>query len=306
LIVVMVLRSIPAASPRLLDAGLLYCAVTWGATFFIVKEALSGIHPVAMVAYRFLAAALILAPGLIWVKPARGWHFLEGAGLSVLLAALYLSQTLGLRYTSAANSGFITGLFIFFVPVLSLLLGLQRVSRFQWGCVCLAGAGLWLVTGGLEGLNQGDALTLVSALAYAGHLLAMDFSMKRGANALVLSFQQFWMTGVFSLVVMFLAGIPPGPVSPAAWKAVIFLAALPTCSAFLVQSVCQRRVPPLKVSLIFSLEPAFAALFAWTLGGEIFRPWALAGGSLILAAMLAHEWGRFRFRGTPEPSPGTP
>lgn len=271
-----------------LDAGLVYCAAVWGATFFIVKDALAGVDPVAMVAHRFLLAALLLAPWAL-VRPARAKHLKESFLLAVLLFALYATQTVGLAYTSAANSGFITGLFVLFVPLFLLVFFGRRPTAVHWASSGLAVAGLWLLTGGVGAVNKGDVITLVAAATYAGHLLATDKYVRGDADSVVLAFHQFWMTGLLALLWCAASGRPLGVSTAGAARAISFLAVVPTLTAFFIQMYAQRFVPPVKVSLIFSLEPVFAALFAWTLGGETFRPAAALGGGLIVAAMMAGE-----------------
>lgn len=267
----------------LAELGLLYCAAVWGATFYMVKDALAAVDPVTLVAYRFLIAAAVLLP---W---ARRKHLKESAILSVILVLLYISQTIGLRYTTASNSGFITGLFVIFVPLFLLVFFRKPPTPVQWAASLVALAGLWLLTGGAGSFNKGDAMTLIAALTYAGHLLATDVYVKADADPLVLAFHQFWMTGLFSLAAAGGAGASFAVAGLKGWAVIVFLALVPTASAFYVQMLAQRKTSPLKVSLLFSLEPVFAAVFAWTLGGEPFVASKAAGGLLIVAAMIAGE-----------------
>jgi drug/metabolite transporter (DMT)-like permease len=213
----------------------------------------------------------------------------EAAVLAAFLSALYLSQTVGLRFTTAANSGFITGLFVVFVPIFLLLFFRRPPTPVQWGSSLLAAGGLWLLTGGVSRANRGDLLTLVSAVTYAAHLLATDKFVRAEADAILLAFHQFWMTGLLSLGVALAAGAPLAVGTPRAGGTIVFLAVFPTLSAFYIQMVAQKRTSPVKVSLIFSLEPVFAALFAWTAGGEAFVPARAMGGGLIVASMMAGE-----------------
>lgn len=251
----------------------------------MVKDALGAVDPTALVAYRFLLAALVLLP---WALRKRNpWRLLKkSAILSVILATLYLSQTIGLRHTSAANSGFITGLFVIFVPALLLVFFKKPPTPAQWAAALLALAGLWLVTGGAGSFNKGDGLTIFCAAAYAAHLLATDVYVRGDADTVLLAFHQFWMTGVLSLLAAAVLRAPLGVATPKAGVVIVFLALVPTLSAFYVQMLAQRVVAPVKVSLILTLEPVFAALFAWTLGGEAFRPGCAAGGALIVLAMM--------------------
>ena len=272
--------------------GLVYCAAVWGATFYMVKDALAGVDPVALVGYRFILSAALLGPWVLRRSGRGGWDralLQDGALLAGLLLALYVSQTIGLRWTSASNSGFITGPFVLFVPVLMLLFRAEAPTLSQKAAVGLSVGGLWLLTGGLRGINKGDALTLVSALTYAGHLLMTDRCMQAKHDTLWLAFHQFWMTGAVALLACGAAGLPLTVQGRGTAGVIAFLAVVPTLSAFFLQMNAQKHVAPMRVSLIFSLEPVFAALFAWTLGGELFRPIGAAGGALIVAAMAVSE-----------------
>lgn len=270
------------------DFGLFYCAAVWGATFFMVKGALDAVSPETLVGYRFLVSAALLVP---WVLQRRrkSAHMKESAVLALLLYALYISQTIGLKYTTASNSGFITGLFVIFVPLFLLLFFRNPPTPVQWAASGLALVGLWLLTGGIRSLNKGDTMTLIAAMTYAGHLLATDTYVRADADTVLLSFHQFWMTGVLSLLTAAGDGASFRVGTSAAWETIVFLAVFPTLSAFFIQMIAQKKTSPVKVALIFSLEPVFAALFAWTLGGEKFVPARAAGGGLIVAAMVAGE-----------------
>ncbi|HEX4048239.1 MAG TPA: DMT family transporter, partial [Elusimicrobiota bacterium] len=144
-------------SPSWPELGLVYCAAVWGATFFMVKDALAGVDPVALVAHRFLLSALLLAPWAL-TRPTRFKHLKESALLAVLLFLLYVSQTIGLGYTTASNSGFITGLFVICVPLFLLLFFGRPPTAVQWGSSLLALGGLWLLTGGIKSANFGDGI----------------------------------------------------------------------------------------------------------------------------------------------------
>ncbi len=272
------------------DLGLVYCAAVWGATFFMVKDALAGVDPVAMVALRFGLSACLLAPFAL-TRPSRAKHLKESFLLAALLFLLYTSQNVGLGYTSAQNSGFITGLVVVFVPLVLLAFLGRPPTKVQWASSGLALAGLWLLTGGIGAANFGDAITLIAAAAYAAHLLATDKYVRADADCLVLAFHQFWMTGAMAAVYAASTG-RTFAFSPRAAGTIAFLAVVPTVSAFFIQMRAQKTVAPVKVSLIFSLEPVFAAVFAWTLGGEPFAPARAAGGALIVAAMMADGLSR--------------
>jgi len=277
------------------DAGLFYCAAIWGSTFIVVKDALAGVHPVAMVAIRFGIAALLLLP---WALRRHKFtaHLKEGLILSIFLTALYVTQTYGLVFTSAANSGFITGLFIIFIPGFMFLLRRQRSNWLEAVSAGLAVYGLWLLTGGAGGFNKGDALTLVAAVTYAAHVAFTDKYIKAGVDMLMLAFHQFWCVALASFALAAVMGCPLAVAGPKLWGIIILLAVFPTLTAYFIQMHAQKESEPFKVGLIFTLEPVFAAAFAWTLGGEEFFWVKAAGGSLIVSGMILGEVAAFKLR----------
>ncbi len=268
------------------DLGLFYSAAIWGSTFFIVKDALNDIDPVILVGYRFLMAGLIL---LAYLR-ISGRPIFKGLGqatvLAVILWLLYIPQTIGLKYTTASNSGFITGLFVAFVPIFMLTIFRRKPTVAEVVASIVSLGGLWILTGGLQDINVGDSLTLIAAMTYALHVLYADKYVRSGIDPYTICTQQFLLVGLFSLVTGLVMGLPFAIESAGAGRTVIFLALLPTLSAFVIQMVAQRITAPLKVSLIFALEPVFAAMFAWTLGGEKFVTHRAAGGALIFLALV--------------------
>jgi drug/metabolite transporter (DMT)-like permease len=114
----------------------------------------------------------------------------------------------------------------------------------------------------------------------------------------VIAFQQFLFVGLASVVLGGVLQLPFGIGSSTTVWVVVFLALFPTFSAFVIQMVAQKIVAAVRVSLIFALEPVFAALFAWTVGGEIFAPGRAVGGLLIVAAMVVSAIPENRFKFT--------
>ncbi len=268
------------------DTGLFYAAAVWGSTFFIVKNALEGIDPVVMVAFRFLLAGIILLVYLIYKKKNVFAHLKTAFFLSVLLCLLYIPQTVGLKYTTASNSGFITGLFVAFIPIFLRTIFKVKPNKMEITASIISLLGLWILTGGMKDINFGDSLTLLAAVTYALHVLYSDKFMKEGLDPVIISCQQFLLVGILSLLYALFFNLPMHITTSYAWKATIFLALFPTLSAFLIQMFAQKIRSPLRVSLIFALEPVFAALFAWTLGGETIITHRAVGGCLIFAALI--------------------
>jgi len=268
------------------DLGLFYAAAVWGATFFMVKGALADVDPIVMVGYRFTLAGLILL-GYLQIKKQS---IFEGLGkamiLGLLLWFLYVPQTIGLKYTTASNSGFITGLFVAFIPVFLRTIFKRKPTLMEVLASAVSVVGLWVLTGGMSDINIGDILTLAAAMTYALHVLYADKYLKAGMNPLVLACQQFLIVGLLSLLTALVIDLPFTIGSYSAGWVILFLALFPSLTAFVIQMMAQKIRPPLRVSLIFALEPVFAAAFAWTLGNESFVTHRAIGGLLIFAALI--------------------
>ncbi len=271
---------------HLANLGLFYSAAIWGSTFFVVKSSLASIHPVILVGYRFTLAAIILGGLLIYLKKPLFANIRKGFLLGIFIWLLYITQTIGLGITTASNSGFITGMFVVFVPVFSLLIFKKKPSSTGIIASLVSLSGLWFLTGGLENINNGDLLTIIAAMAYAVHILFADGYVKSGIDPYVLSFQQFFFVGTASLATGLIFDIPFSMTSSKTAWIILFLTLFPTISAFVIQVIAQKFTAPIKVSLIFAFEPVFAAIFAWTLGNELFVAFRALGGLLIFLALV--------------------
>lgn len=270
----------------LAEFGLIYAAAVWGTTFVVVKDALEFIHPLTLVAWRFLLAGALMAVGLLIKRKSLRVNWRPGIMLGIILWIIFAAQTVGLQVTTATNSAFITGMFVAFVPLFEWLFLRQRPGLTKLAAVLLCIAGLWLLTGGIRNANSGDLLTLITAAACAAHIFAADRYMKGEHDPYVLSMQQFLTVGFLSLFATAIIGAPPLPTHTEPLLAIVFLALAPTLSAFVIQLVAQRHTPAMRVSLIFALEPVFAALTAWTVGGEQFIWNRALGGLLVVLALL--------------------
>jgi drug/metabolite transporter (DMT)-like permease len=280
------MKEISTRKKRLADLGLLYAAAIWGSTFFIVKDALHYINPVVLVGYRFVIAAGLVALICLFAGRRLFKGFSRGLILGIFIWMLYIPQTIGLGITTASNSGFITGLFVAFVPIFSFLLFKKTPSLIGILATLISLSGLWILTGGMTDINRGDMLTLIAAMTYAIHILFVDRFLEQGYDPYILSFQQFLFVGIASIVTGAILGLPFSYGKADIGWIILFLAVFPTFSAFMIQVVAQKFTSPMRVSLIFAFEPVFAAIFAWTLGGERVFFHRAMGGLLIFIAML--------------------
>jgi drug/metabolite transporter (DMT)-like permease len=274
------------------ELALVAVTAVWGATFVVVRDAVARVPPSAFIAMRFLAAAALLAA----LRPRQALRpdlGLAAAGVVAGLAlfAGYAFQTVGLQYTSASSAGFITGLAVVLTPLLGALLLHGPPGRWPATGALLAATGLALLTLQRLELRRGDLLVLGCAFAFASHILLLGRYSPRHASY-QLAVVQLATTGVLALAWAGVAGELRRPGSAQVWFALAVTAVLASAGGFLVQTRAQRDVSPTRTAVIFTMEPVFAALFAFWLAGERLSARGWLGAACIVAGMLVAELGR--------------
>jgi drug/metabolite transporter (DMT)-like permease len=267
-------------------------ALIWGGSFVVVKAALSDSSTLTFLAIRFAIASTLLVivfrPALASHRPSRaGWC--GGAFCSVLLFLGFALQTAGLRYTSASNSAFLTGLYIVLVPLFSSALSRRAARALEWAACALALLGTGLMTGAGSGqLNRGDMLTIAAAVAFSAHIVAVAHWSGR------LSYEWLTTIQVAGVAVLSLASFwwmeqPYVHWTPGLAGALLVTAVLATALSFSLYTWAQRHTTATRAALLFALEPVFAGLVAWAVVGERWTAYSLLGASLILASILLAE-----------------
>lgn len=274
------------------SAALALVGVTavWGSTFVVVKDAVEKMPVTDFLTWRFGLAALamvVLRPRALAALGPAGRR--AGVVLGVALGVGYLLQTLGLQTTSAAVSGFITGMFVVLTPLGAALLLREPPPAVAWAAVGLATVGLGLLS--LRGLavGGGELLTLGCAAAFALHIVGLGRWAPRH-DAFGLAVVQLLTT----TTLVALVAVPGGLVVPpdaGVWAALALTALAATALAFVVQTWAQAHLPPTRAAVIMTMEPVFGGLFAVLLAGEVLGPKVLVGAALVLAAMVLTEVG---------------
>lgn len=280
------------------DFSLLLVTLVWGATFVVVKWAIADLPPFPFLAIRFALAFLSLLPFVFMSRKKPDLKtILKGLGIGVFLFSGYAWQTVGLQYTTASNTGFITGLSVVLVPALVAITTrtLPRPSLLLG--VLSATVGLALLSLGKDfRLNQGDLLVLMCALSFALHIYLVGRYAPHADATLLAAAQIFsvsLLSGLFSII------IPQPPIHFTAnvWLGLLLTAIPATSLAFFVQTKMQQFTSSSHTALIFSGEPVFSAIFAYFLAGETLSLRGLLGAALVLTGMLVAE-----FNGGSEPS----
>ncbi|MCX6769698.1 MAG: DMT family transporter [Candidatus Micrarchaeota archaeon] len=261
-------------------------AAVWGATFPLVKDTLNAFDPFALLSIRFgIAAAALGAYMLAARRTLPAADIRNGAVLGIFLFVGYAAQTIGLEYTSATESAFVTNLLVILVPVLSAFLLRKSPSRKVWLASFIALIGLWLMSGATGGMNIGNAITLVCAFGYSLEIIYLGKYAGK-SNALNLAFMQIAVVALLSLLCTVALGQIPKEFPASAWAPILFLALAGTIFAQAVQAEAQKRISPPKIALILITEPVFAALFGLLLLGEVMTGAKMAGALLILVALF--------------------
>jgi drug/metabolite transporter (DMT)-like permease len=276
------------------DILLLLAAAIWGAGFVAQRSAADHLSPAAFNAIRFGLGLLILLPLAV-----RSMREMDPPARSALKAGslfaggiLFLGANLqqwGMESTTAGNGGFITGLYVIFVPILGLFLK-HRVSASIWIACVLAVIGMALLTLGSSdaaawSINTGDALVLAGAAVWACHVLSIGWFVQK-TRPIPLAAGQLLVAGVLSTI-WAVAFAPPTmeAIAQATWP-LLYSGIMAVGVAFTLQVIAQRSAPPAHTAILLSFEAVFAVLAGWLLLHELLTPWQLAGCGLMLAGMF--------------------
>lgn len=272
------------------DLTLLFVASIWGSAFVAQRLAAAEVGVFLFNGLRFILAALILLPLALRQKQStRLWKdqdfWLVGL-LGLLLACGAAFQQWGLRYTTAGNAGFVTGLYVVIIPFV-LALGWREAPRAAiWLASALAAAGLFLLsTGGDLKVNPGDVLELAGAFVWAFHVILLSRLVQR-LEILTLSIVQYLVCGLLSLLLSFLVESGPWIGSLNGWLAVFYTGLFSVGLGYTLQAVGQRHAPPADAAILLSMESVFAALFGWWILGEALTGMQLLGCAMMFTGIL--------------------
>lgn len=273
--------------PQLL---LMVSTVVWGATFPATKVALAQIPPFSFLFLRFLLGAVCVLGTLLAVghRLRRERGILAMSAVATLFLFLgYAAQTVGLQYTTASNSAFITALYVVLVPLF-----LRRFEGRIWVPVGLAVTGLWLLVHPIGSLNVGDLWTLLCAAAFAGHIICLEAYTRRGDIVSLLAWQLVFVS--LAVVPAMVREAPHAVLIAPTPELLVGLAVTGVLAtgALAIQLWAQKFLPAQQVAVIFSLEPVFAAWLAWYFLGERLEPSAWMGSGLILGAVVSSGAGK--------------
>jgi drug/metabolite transporter (DMT)-like permease len=272
------------------EAALLGTTLIWGGTFVAQKIGLQEISPVFFIAVRFTVAALfflVLFGRRIF--PIPGGAALKGCVLGLFLFLGFLSQTIGLQYTTASKSAFITGMMVIFTPLLQFVIERKAPNLGNILGVAMAATGLWFLTSpGGSAFNVGDALTIICAFVFGVYIVYLDV-ISREMTTLQLTFLQTASVACFSLVGAAAFEDVVLVLSASSLVTLLYLTLLATVLTTYVQTRFQKDTTPTRAVVIFTIEPVFASVSAYFILNEHIGELGILGGGMIVGGVLVSE-----------------
>lgn len=271
---------------------LVLTAIIWGSTFFIIKDTVATVNEYYIVFIRTFIAAVSMLLFILFKDRKSLLNYktlLRGMVLGILLATTYASQTIGLKYTSSGHSAFITSAGVIIVPMLLFIFFKRRLKVEETIIFLVVLAGVYLLTYDSETvLNIGDLITLITAFSLAWHLVLSGKYVKTTEVFSLIGFQ-FLFASVFSFLLYTTTQPVSFGLSTSAALALLYLGFVGTLFCYIVSVWAQKYVDTVTVALIFTLEPVFAALFAWIFASETLNLKEITGGFIILGGIVAFQ-----------------
>ena len=281
------------------ELALVVASVLYGATFTIVQDALDDLTATGFILLRFAIGGVALLPLALrrgWrgpaARPADSARVMAGCGVALGVTAFvaYVCQNVGLQHTTTSNSAFITGLFAVFTPLVAAVLYRRLPNSSVVVSVVLAVVGLFLLTGAQPTLGFGDAITLVTAVAFGIWFVQVGAWANR-FDVVSLTCVELLAIAAFAVPLVALDGL--GDVTAQAVFAVVFTGLGCSALAFSIQVWAQRRIEPARASIINLLEPVVAGFVGYEVGERL--GWGgYLGAAVILAGIVVAEAGARR------------
>jgi drug/metabolite transporter (DMT)-like permease len=277
----------------LLYLGLLATTAIWGSSFLVMKDSLERQDVNSFLASRFVLAALIMYAFKPKSLSGLDKVFVRRALLTgVLATGGFISQTFGLTLTTVSNTGFITGLYLVFTPLIAWLLLKHRITRAQWSAVLVATIGLYLIAYNGISVGIGEILVLISAILFAAQIVAIG-ELSDGKNSYSLTLIQIIVAAVVFSVLTLIGGYQAPPDS-SVWAAVIFTAVFATFFGFLIQVKAQAVMSATVAGVLLAMETPFALFFGLYFDNDPFTLRIMSGGTLVMLAMALVIWSDSR------------
>ena len=282
----------PEIMRKLAKPMLFSAAIIWGTSFFIMKNALDSLPVFALLALRFTAGAILLS--VVCIKKWKDFtldYLWRGGIVGGFLFLAYTVQTFGLSFTTPSKNAFLTAVYCVLVPFFTWAVVRRRPDKFNIlaAVLCVAGVGLVSLNEELS-INIGDLLTLLCAVFYASHIVAVE-KLSPGKDIYLITIFQFAFAALYSWVFSLTTEVFPAQAlkDPEVFLPLAYLCVMATTVALLFQNVGQIWSDPASASVILSLESVFGVLFSVICYGDELSIKMLCGFVLIFVAVVCSE-----------------
>ncbi len=278
-------------------ANMLVMLVTlgWGFSYLFMKMGLDDIEEFNLLALRFGIA--FLATGFVYFKRLRRISLLTvgyGALLGAILFGVCEFILFGLKTTSTSNAGFLVGLTVIFVPMLSVILFRNRLDKSHLIGAVLAICGIGLLTLNEQlRINSGDLFCIAGGIFNALFILVSDAANKKN-DSIAVGTLSLGFTAVYGLIFSIIFESPALPATGESWFAILALSLVCSAFCFIAQSVSLQFISPVQLGLMYALEPIFAAIIAFIFVGERLTVQGYIGALLVVAGILVSQWMEYR------------
>jgi len=287
------------------EGALLLNTIIWGGTFALIKNALTDISPLLFLGIRFLLAAAILFPFIFNILRKTDKNtFIAGSILGLFYFLGFATQTIGLNYTTATKSGFITGTFVVIIPILQIIIEKKKPKWYNVFSIILVMIGLIFLSSSGENLfqflnelgsdfNIGDFLTLICSVLFAFQVVYVDVFTKK-YDYMPMVFIQLLITGLGGFLGSFILSsfgleVVKITLNSSVIFALIYTSVFASIIATILQLKFQKVVSPTKAGIIYSFEPIMAAVLAFFIVGEKISKFGMFGGVFIVIGLLLSE-----------------
>lgn len=274
---------------------LLITTMLWGLAFTAQKSGMAEIGPLTFAATRYCLGTLVILPLVFWELRRHRVHLTRRDwGLTVILClaffgGVYLQQA-GLVTTTVTNGGFLTSLYVLFVPLIALAWFRHGPHPIVWVSMPIAVIGVYLLNGGhLDRFNFGDVMVIASAVCWAVQVLLIGMLARSTGLPITLSVLCFAATAVLSGIGSLAFEAPTLAGIGTSWVELLYAGVLATAVAFTLQAVAQQYVPAANAAIILSAESLFAALGGALVLGERLPAVGYVGAALIFCAIILVE-----------------
>lgn len=261
--------------------------IFFGMTYVLTKICLNYSTELHIISFRFLIAFVI---SLIFLQrkvfPIKIKEILYSLILSILLFMVFITMTIGVKYTTATNASFLISLSVIFIPFFSWIFNKEKPKKSIFIVLIIALIGIMLLTldKNLE-FHIGDILCLICSLLFSFHVLITERFVKNN-NPITLGVLQFGGVAILSFLVQYPIEKFTLPKNEKFWISLMILSVFCTALAYIIQTVSQKKLSSTLIGLILSLEPIFSGIFGYFILNEYLSPQQYMGAFLLLISII--------------------